>query len=1505
MMLRIVMYSRGRGKIFCLPDVEKDAITAAAPSYEKYQVTFVAMDHQWYAVKPEEMTWNDGEDTRERCLHHEMSLILKHEDAMIGIYCSEILQEDVRFGKYVLTGETLKIGRHEDCGVCSPDKRLSNHHGVLKVSGDHASYADTSKNGSFINGLFIRNEEKEIRTGDLIAFASGLQIVYLGGNVIGVSGIGGGHVALQAASIPHIVTFRAKAAPLYRDIARPPRFMPKIEEKKYEIEATPVLEENRTQPLLLSMGPALTMSLPMLLGSMLTGSSYRGYGTVMMVSSSVLAVGWSLMNYCYSRHMRKKQFKEAMADYIKRLGRTEKEINKGVEEILNTLEKYYPAWQQCCSDAAQLSSAVWERTPNSETFLKIRIGRGQVRLPYSISVPKLKMGEVPEDEKNAPYRLQEKFSMLHDAPITVDLLNDKLFGIVSAEASSLIETLILQLSVMHAPEDVRIALIAKPGNGEKWRFLRALPHMQLYDGSEGQLISDNYADAMEILSQLNDVLMLRLEKDNEKSAMLPHYIVIFEDNTYLWRHVLFSNIIASNAGFSICVCAEKEEELPKECKVVYNAREKKLYNYAEKTTQSVTPESCEESQFWQTIDTLNGCRETGLIGNRKIPDRVTFLEMYGVRETEQLGIRLRWEQNSTSRDIIAYLGKMAGERIFPLDLSDKQHGPHGIMAGTTGSGKSVLLQTLLLSLALNYSPEQMQFILIDYKGGGTFNNFRNMPHCIGFVDNLQGKRSINRALYSLRGEVKRRERLFKRYDVDNIDAYIRYVNPLADSRKLSHILIVIDEFSELMDELPDFMSELISTARVGRSVGLHLLLATQRPSNKVGPEIWSNSRFHICLQVRTREDSNDMLHRPDAAFIKGNGRGFVQVGNDELFEQIQTAYCGAAYEPEQGDPAAKPALMDSLGRRKKMVAAANAPTKKAKSQMSAVLDEINRTAETYGYQGAGKLWLPELPNVIDLTALPSAEENTEDGISAVIGMLDDVANQRYLTASLNVSALRNMAIIGHSQSGKTMFLQTLAYAVSRRYSPAQVQMMVLSFSGTALKSIETIPNVCDVLTKWESREERAAYYRLEELMTARDATFAEKKTDSFASYNRACEEDGEPVMPALIVAVDRFAQWYELLNDNEQEKVENLIKTASGRGVYFIVTANAMGEINRRLLEAMQVIPLGMGSASEYADALNVRTSSIQAIPADLPGRGVMNSKQGCLEFQTGLAFGLAEDRKRAEKLHEYGEALPPCSAPVLKMPRVPAEFGAQVLAAYGVKEKKAEVPVAFRHESLKPVFLDFYEKPTVLVAGKRETGKTSLLMSLAKLCAGDDGDIFVIASESDQARWKTVNGHVAFLSSNTPVDRQRGFTSDMDDRFGEQKRAQRAVSGWEDENNWRAIAGTMKPLCIVLDDVDRWFDGEKVDQQLSKQLLTAVRLGSKYSIRVLISTQLNANSLPDSVRAFAQNCHIITTGNTLSSFDPWNCSLTYDRTNEYMKPGEGFVIPENRFPIKVYLPKE
>lgn len=1508
-MFRIVLYAGGKSKIFNLPDTDKATVIMAPPSEETGVVTFMALAGEWYIVKPEGMQWGDLEDTWERHLQDKLSLILKRETVSVGIYCSKIEDKDIIFRKYRIPDGlgSVMIGRQKDCAICSCDPRISDHHGEITFA-DGVTYEDRSKNGSFVDGELLYHEKRKILTGNIISFADGLQVIYLGSRMVGISGVGNGSVGLERAEAADIPVLKRENQPLYSNIQRPPRFMPGIVEKKFELEATPVEDTGNKTPLLLSMGPALTMSIPMLLGSFLTGNGYRGAGVIMIVGSSALAVMWSIANNVYGKYARRKQYRAAMEDYIKRLGRTEKEIEDGVSEILDTMERYYPDWRVCCSETEKLSSVLWERTPESDTFLKVRIGRGQVRLPYSITVPKLKMGEVPEGAAAAPYELQGKFSNLHDAPVTVDLQRDRLFGIVSADAAGMIRSIVLQLAVLHAPCDLRIAIIAKAGHADKWRELRTIPHVQVYGSGEGQLIADGYSDAMEILSLLNNVLMLRSEKKEGDNGSLPRYVVIFEDTSCIGSHVLVSNILSLNAGFSVCVCAANENDLPKECRKVFNAYENRLYDLAGCTERAITPEYAEERSASRTFGILSALRETGVLGNSSIPDRVTFLEMYGVKRTGELGIRRRWEFNSTSRDIIAYLGKSAGGHVFPLDISDKQHGPHGIMAGTTGSGKSVLLQTLLLSLALNYSPEQMQFIMIDYKGGGSFNSFKNMPHSIGFIDNLQGKRSINRALYSVRGEVKRREALFKQYDVDNIDAYIKYVNPLADSKKLAHILIVIDEFSEMMDEMPDFMSELISTARVGRSVGLHMLLATQRPSNKVGPEIWSNSRFHICLQVRTREDSNDMLHRPDAAFIRGNGRGFVQVGNDELFEQIQTAYCGADYNPDEPDPDAKPVVTDSLGRKVKTVKASagkdRAHAGKAKSQMEAVLEEIGRTAELSGYRLPGNLWLPELPGIIDIDRVPQSKAQFPDSIPVNIGLMDDVINQRYLPAFIDLAAARCIALIGHAQSGKTTFLQSIVYDISRDYSPEQVQVLILSFAGTVLQSLTAVPNVCDALSSWDAREHRAAYYRLEELISQRDAVFAGKKTDSFASYNRSCLNDGEACMPALVVMVDRYAQWCELLNDTEKEKLDGLIKTAAGRGVYFILTATDQSEIGSRMLESMQVIPLGMSSPAEYAGALGVRTNAVNADPADIPGRGMMNTAYGCMEFQTGIAFGQQDDRLRSVKIEAYGKGLEGCSSPAIRMPRVPAEFGAAVLERYRGSDPMV-IPAAFTCGALKPVFFDMFAKNVVLVAGKRETGRSSYLRALAGLCAGDDGDIFVMAGENERSKWQGLNERTVFMPYTTPVEAQRDFVSRLDDIFGEHKKCQKSSPYCDDKQHWREIAGGIKPLCIVLDDADKWFSQPRLDQQLAMLLSSAVRLGSKYNICILLSAEVSSHALSENIAAFCGNCQIIATGNTLSVNDPWNCSLPYDRQNEFMKPGEGFVVPESRFPVKVYLPKE
>ena len=201
----------------------------------------------------------------------------------------------------------------------------------------------------------------------------------------------------------------------------------------------------------------------------------------------------------------------------------------------------------------------------------------------------------------------------------------------------------------------------------------------------------------------------------------------------------------------------------------------------------------------------------------------------------------------------------------------------------------------MLSLAVNYSPDDIGFFIIDYKGGGMANLFDGLPHMVGQISNLSGNQ-VRRAMISIKSENRRRQRVFTEHGVNNINLYTKLYKNGEASLPVPHLFIIIDEFAELKREEPEFMKELISVAQVGRSLGVHMILATQKPSGTVDDNIWSNSKFRLCLRVQDRQDSNDMLHKPDAAYITQAGRCYLQVGNDEVYELFQSGYSGAAYE---------------------------------------------------------------------------------------------------------------------------------------------------------------------------------------------------------------------------------------------------------------------------------------------------------------------------------------------------------------------------------------------------------------------------------------------------------------------------------------------------------------------------------------------------------------------------------------------------------------------------------
>ena len=284
----------------------------------------------------------------------------------------------------------------------------------------------------------------------------------------------------------------------------------------------------------------------------------------------------------------------------------------------------------------------------------------------------------------------------------------------------------------------------------------------------------------------------------------------------------------------------------------------------------------------------------------ELTKNISLFQLLNIVSVDDLNLKKRWEESEVYKSMAAPLGvKTKGEVVY-LDLNEKHHGPHGLVAGTTGSGKSEILQSYILSMATFFHPYEVGFVIIDFKGGGMVNQFKDLPHLIGAITNIDG-REITRSLLSIKAELRKRQELFAKAEVNHVDAYIKKYKAGEVDIPLPHLIIIVDEFAELKAEHPDFMKELISAARIGRSLGVHLILATQKPSGVVDDQIWSNSKFKLCLKVQNKEDSNEVIKRPLAAEIKEPGRAYLQVGNNEIFELFQSAYSGAPAETDEVD----------------------------------------------------------------------------------------------------------------------------------------------------------------------------------------------------------------------------------------------------------------------------------------------------------------------------------------------------------------------------------------------------------------------------------------------------------------------------------------------------------------------------------------------------------------------------------------------------------------------------
>jgi S-DNA-T family DNA segregation ATPase FtsK/SpoIIIE len=512
---------------------------------------------------------------------------------------------------------------------------------------------------------------------------------------------------------------------------------------------------------------------------------------------------------------------------------------------------------------------LWERSPKDADFLALRLGVGARPSSIAIKIPQPADMIDIDPLLTEAQTLAQQFASVPDAPICLPLLQAGVAGVAGprGEALSAARGLLMQLATHHSPDEVKIVALFPADEAARWDWLRWLPHVWTDDRNHRLLACDKDA-AHRLLSSLLDLLNRRrvqrdAAKDTAAAVPLPCFVFLFADPRLIENEPIVPLLLGYNGALGVypLFIADRVETLPKGCQAVVEVggNQGRLIQTAPTTVQTTfTSDAAPLELADRQARAMAPIHLQQLSAVTEIPKLVPLLDLLGAKAVEDLDVIARWQKSEPYRSLAVPIGKRVAGEPFTLDIHGGGQGPHGLVAGTTGSGKSELLQSLIASLAVDFHPHQVVFVLIDYKGGGMANAFRELPHLVGTITNLQGNLAM-RALTALKSELHRRETLLAQAGTTSINDYQRRHRNGQVKEPLPHLVIIADEFAELKTELPDFMVELVRAARLGRSLGVHLILATQKPAGVVSEEIWANSSFRICLRVERPEDSQEVL----------------------------------------------------------------------------------------------------------------------------------------------------------------------------------------------------------------------------------------------------------------------------------------------------------------------------------------------------------------------------------------------------------------------------------------------------------------------------------------------------------------------------------------------------------------------------------------------------------------------------------------------------------------------
>ncbi|MGE2814050.1 type VII secretion protein EccCa [Mycobacterium heidelbergense] len=999
----------------------------------------------------------------------------------------------------------------------------------------------------------------------------------------------------------------------------------------------------RLVPVLISLGSLGVMAAAFISGSAATRSPTFLAFPVMMLASMIATT-------VVGRGRRQSGGVDAdRVEYLAYLSRLRATVAETAAAQLSSLRWTHPDPETLWTMIG--GPRMWERQAKDGDFCVIRVGVGPQPLATRLVAPEIPPAEIADPvTATALDRFVRAHSTIEEAPIAIGLRAATTLTIDgdSGEARGALRAMVCQLAVLHPPGQLLIVAVISERNRCHWDWLKWLPHNQ-------------HPAALDTLGSAR--MVYRSPKEAQRALAVtsgPHVVVINDRGERIAPGVI--------AGATLLEVGGGDTPL--------------AIKHAGETLALDHPDHMDALDALICARRLAGYRA----GAASHPEGPVWSDLMGLGDLSRFDPVPLWHSQDRRHRLRVPIGTTVDGKPLELDIKEPAEngmGPHGLCVGATGSGKSELLRTVALGMMARNSPEVLNLLLVDFKGGATFLDLARAPHVAAVITNLSDEAPlVARMRDALAGEMNRRQQLLRAAGHGSVAAYGEARRVGMQSVALPTLFIVVDEFSELLSQHPDFADMFVAIGRLGRSLGMHLLLASQRLDEGRLRGLEAHLSYRVCLKTLSASESRILLGTVDAYQLPSTpGAGYLRCGGEPI--RFQTAFVsGPLSAPRAGvatattSPSVQPFSTRAAGPITHDAGTSRPP---AQTVLGGVLDRLS-------VQGppAHRVWLPPLGPTPPLASLLRDTGFPRGGLIAPIGIVDRPFEQSRAPLMVDLSgAAGNVAIVGAPQSGKSAALRTLITALAATHGPRRVQFYCLDFGGGTLAPLATLPHVGTVAGRAEPALVARMVAEMESIVRSRDFD----RTDAASDSTRPGD---------VFLVVDG---WATLRHEFEalEEAITSLATQGLSFGVHVILSASRWAEIRPSLKDQIGTrIELRLGDPADS----EIDRKRAQQVPRDKPGRGL--SREG-LHMLIALAMDPRELARRD------GES----AAPPIRL--LPAHVDREAAVHRASDELGGQILLGLEERRLQPVTVDFDQHSHLLILGDNECGKTATLRTLCR----------------------------------------------------------------------------------------------------------------------------------------------------------------------------------------------